>query len=59
MLTPENYSDVHTNHKPLVEFLNAEYHEDIFVRWAKKFRLLNICFQQIPLKKDMVADGLS
>ena len=59
MLTSENQSDIHTDHKPFVEFLDAEYHEDIFMRQAKKFRLLNICIQQILVKKDMVADGLS
>ena len=59
MLNAERQSVVHTDHKPLVGFLNAEYHEDIFARWANKLRLLNIRIQHIPGKKNMVADGLS
>ena len=59
MLNVAHQSVVHTDHKPLVGFLNAEYHEDIFARWANKLRLLNIRIQHIPGKKNTVADGLS
>ena len=47
MLNVEHLSVVHTDHKLLVEFLNAEYHEDIFARQGNKLRLLNICIQHI------------
>ena len=59
MLNAEYQSVVHTDYKPLVGFLNAEYHEDIFAYWANKLSLLNIRIQHIPGKKNMVADGLS
>ena len=32
MLNAEHQSVVYTDYKPLVEFLNAKYHEDIFTR---------------------------
>ena len=59
MLNAKHQSIVHPDHKPLVKFLNSEYHEDIFARWANKLRLLNIHILYIPGKKNMVADGLS
>ena len=59
MLNMEHQSVIHIDHKPLIGFLNAEYHEDIFARWANKLRLLNIRNQYILEKRYMVADGLS
>ena len=59
MLNAEHQSVVHTDHKPLVGFLNAEYHKDIFARWANKLRLFKICIQHIPGKKNNVVDGFS
>ena len=50
---------IHTNHKPVVEFINAKYHEGIFARWANKLRLFDIRIQQILGKKNTVADDLS
>ena len=32
MLNAEHQSVVHTDHKPLVRFLNTEYHKNIFAR---------------------------
>ncbi len=58
MLIVERQSVVHTDPKPLVGFLNAEYLEDIFTCWANKLRLLNIRIQHIQGKKNVVADGL-
>ena len=52
-------STIYTDHKPLVGFLNAEEHEDIFARWAIKLRLHNIRLKYIEGKKNVVADGLS
>ena len=51
-------SVVHTDNKSLVRFLNAEYHENIFVRSISKLCLLNICIQYIFGKKNMVVDEL-
>ncbi len=59
ILNAEHQLVVHTDHKPLVGFLNAEYHEDIFARWANKLRLLNIRIQHIQGKKNVVVDGFS
>ena len=59
MLNTEHQSVKYTDHKLLVGFLNAEYHKDIFVRWANKLGLLNICIQHILGKKNIVADELS
>ena len=58
MLNAEQQSVIHKDHKPLVGFINAEYHEDIFARWANKLRLLNIRIQHIEGKKNTVADSL-
>ena len=58
MLNAEHQSIVHTDHKPFVGFINVEYYEDIFARWANKLRLLNICIQYISGKKNIVADEL-
>ena len=59
MLNAEYQSVVYTDYKPLVGFLNIEYHTDIFVHWANKLRLLNIYIQHIPKKKNTLIDGLS
>ena len=58
MLNAEYQSVVNTDHKLFIGFLNAEYYKDIFVYWANKLHLLNICIQQISKKKNIVADGL-
>lgn len=50
---------IHTDHKPLVGFLNAAEHEDIYARWAIKLRMHNIKLQYIEGKRNTVADGLS
>lgn len=52
-------SIIHTDHKLLVEFFNNDIHEDIFAQWATKLRSLNIKFQYITDKKNVVADSLS
>lgn len=48
-----------TDHKPLVGFMNAEFHEDIFARWAMKLRQLHVKLKYIQGKDNAVADGLS
>lgn len=55
----EEPSIIHTDHKPLVGFMNALEHEDIYARWANKLRSLNIRICYIEGKKNQVADGLS
>ena len=42
ILHAKRQSVVYMDHKPLVEFLNTKYHENIFTCWANKLRLLNI-----------------
>ena len=59
MLIADQQSVVHTDHKPVVEFINAKYHEGILARWANKLRLFHIRIQHILGKKNTVADGLS
>lgn len=59
MLNNEEKSTVWTDHKPLVGFMNAEYHEDIFARWAEQLRGLNIVIKYIQGKKNLAADGFS
>ena len=59
MLEVPETSIVHTDHKPLVGFLNSDTHEDIFARWATKLRSLNIKFEYILGERNIVADSLS
>ena len=59
MLNVPETSTIHTDHKPLITFLNSDYHEDIFVRWAEKLRLLNVRIIYIKGERNKVADGLS
>lgn len=59
MLNAERQSVIHTDRKPLIGFLDGEYHEDIFARWAHELRWFNIRIQHIQGKKNTAADGLS
>ena len=59
MLNAKHQFIIHTNHKILVGFHNAEYYKDIIARWANKLYLLNICIKYILWIKNMVADSLS
>ena len=52
-------STIHTDHKPLVNFLNSDPHEDVFARWAIKLRVLNIRIQYVKGERNQAADGLS
>ncbi|KAG7007159.1 hypothetical protein G7Y79_00011g030570 [Physcia stellaris] len=52
-------SIIHTDHKPLVGFMNAKEHEDIYARWANKLRMHNIKLKYIEGEKNVVADSLS
>ena len=36
MLNAKQQSVIYVDYKLLVEFINAEYHEDIFPQWANK-----------------------
>ena len=59
ILNTKQQSVIYTDHKPLIGFINTEYHEDIFAHWANKLRLLNVHIKHIKGKKNTVADGLS
>lgn len=50
---------IHTDYKPLVNFLKSNIHEGIYRHWADKLRRLNIEIKYIPGKRNKVADGLS
>lgn len=53
MFNAECQSIIYTDYKPYVEFLNIEYYEDIFIYWANKLRLINICIQYILDEKNI------
>ena len=59
MLNADQQSVLHTDHKPVIEFINAKYQDGILVPWANKLRLFHIRIQHILGKKNTVADGLS
>ena len=50
---------VHTDHKPLIGFMNAEKHSNIFVKWAIKLRSHNIRLKYVENKKNAIANDLS
>lgn len=47
------------DHKPLIGFLNINYHKNNFVRKVNKLPLLNICIKHIARKKNTIIDDLS
>ena len=55
----KNRNTIHTNHKSLVRFMNAQKHENIYARWINKFRNHNIQIKYIENKKNQVIDDLS
>lgn len=59
MMRADEPSVIWTDHKPLVGFMNAVFHEDIFARWAMKLRQLHVRLKYIQGKENVVADGLS
>lgn len=59
MLNAKDQSIIYMDYKPFVGFFNVDYHENIFVRWANKLRLLNIRIQYIASKKNIIADDFS
>ena len=50
---------VHTDQKPIVQFLKANQHEGIYGHWAMRLRNLSIKIVFIPGARNKVADGLS
>lgn len=50
---------VHTDHKPLVFFLDSEDHEGIYARWVFEVRQLNLTIHYIQGERNKIADGLS
>lgn len=56
---PGNPGVVHTDHKPLVFFLESDAHEGIYSRWAFELRQMNITIAYIPGPRNRIADGLS
>ena len=55
----KNRNTIHTNHKSLVKFMNAQKHENIYARWINKLRNHNIQIKYIENKKNQVIDDLS
>lgn len=56
---PYNTTVVHTDHKPLIHFLESDLYEGIYGHWADNLRRLNIRIEHIPGHRNKVADGLS
>jgi hypothetical protein len=50
---------IHTDHKPLVQFLASDLHEGIYGRWAAKMRELSLEIRHIPGHRNKVVYGLS
>jgi hypothetical protein len=50
---------IHTDHKLLIHFIDADYHDGIYRNWAIKLRELNVKIQYIPDTRNKIADGLS
>ena len=50
---------IHTDHKPLVHFLESSLHDGIYSHWAAKLRELYIKILHIKRKRNTVADDLS
>lgn len=50
---------VHTDHRPLTHFIEADAHEGVYDNWADKLRRLNVTIKYIPGTRNKVADGLS
>ena len=50
---------IYTNHKSLMNFINAQKHENIYAHWANKLRSHNIQIKYIESKKNQVIDNLS
>ena len=56
---PNRFAIIHTDHKPLVHFLDFSMHDDIYGHWAAKLRELNIKIFHIKGKRNKVDDELS
>ena len=56
---PKMYGVLHTDHMPLVRFLESELHDGIYGHWVAKLRELNVKLQYIKGPRNKVADGLS
>ena len=50
---------IHTDHKPLVYFLESSLHDGIYGHWAAKLRELHIKVVHIKGERNVVADSLS
>ena len=54
----DQQSIIHTNHKPVLEFINAKYQDSIFAPWVNKLQLFHIHIQQILETKNTLANTL-
>lgn len=57
--SPERPGIIHTDHKPLVHFLESSLHDGIYGHWAAKLQELNVKIVHIKGARNVVADGLS
>lgn len=55
---PERPGIIHTDHKPLIHFLESSLHDGIYRHWAAKLCELNIKIVHIKGKRNVVADSL-
>ena len=59
MLNAKNESNIFINYKSFVNFVNVNYHEDIFIKWAVKLRMLNVKIIYIKSEKNKIINELS
>ncbi|SLM38554.1 Ribonuclease H-like domain [Lasallia pustulata] len=50
---------IHTDHKPLVHFLNSSLHDGIYGHWAARLWELHVKIVHIKGARNVIADGLS
>ncbi|SLM35366.1 hypothetical protein LPUS_04613 [Lasallia pustulata] len=50
---------IHTDHKPLVHFLNSSLHDGIYGHWAVRLWELHVKIVDIKGTQNVIADGLS
>ena len=49
---------IYTDHKLLMYFIDADYHDGIYGNWTVKLRELNVKIQYISNARNKVDDGL-
>ena len=58
MFFAKNVFIVYINHKLLINFMNVIKHENIYVKWANKFRNFNMKIDYVENKKNLITNDL-